>query len=55
MTPQEAIQALERLGEEHEEHREADDILLQTLRTAGLGDVADAYERLKERVTFYYS
>jgi hypothetical protein len=57
MTRTEAIEALDRLGDEdqHNDHITADDILLAVLRTAGMDDVAAAYERAKDRVSFYYS
>lgn len=34
-------------------HAEADQILLQFIRSIGHGEVSDAYDRLKEEVTFY--
>jgi hypothetical protein len=52
-----AIQRLEDLSciDPAHSHLIADQILLETLRLEGLGDVADAYERAEERVGFWYS
>jgi hypothetical protein len=55
MTNLEAIHQLDKLGQEHEDHKTADDILIEVMRSHNLADVADAYARLQERVTFYYS
>ena len=36
-------------------HGEADDILLNELRRAGIEDVADAYDRAQSGVGFWYA
>ena len=42
-------------GDSEQLHFEADGILLAALREAGRGDVADAWERAKTRIGFWYA
>lgn len=52
-----AIAALDALDSNDQEvsHSAADTILLEVLRDARLGAVADAWERARERITFWYA
>jgi hypothetical protein len=57
MTPDEAIKKLDALDAEDQEsaHVEAEEIVLRLLRHHGFADVADAFERAKDRVRFWYA
>lgn len=41
--------------DEENAHGEADRILCEVLRESGLNEVADAFERARDRVGFWYS
>ena len=49
-----ALDALTR-GDNAAEHAKADAILLQYLRTYGFNEIADAYERARSRLVFWYA
>lgn len=56
MTQQEAIEQLKSLeGDSENSHDEADEILLLVLRSHGLWNVAEEYERTRKRVGFWYA
>lgn len=56
MTPEQAIKALSNLPEDTEEaHSTADRILLEVLRSHGLGEVANAFELARDDVGFWYA
>ena len=52
-----AVAALDALDDIETEgaHVSADAVLLHIVRFAGYGEVADAYERARDRVCFWYS
>ena len=57
MTIDECVFALETLGDEDPEgaHVEADAILLDYLQTHRAGAVAEAYNKARERIGFWYA
>lgn len=57
MTIDECVFALETLcdGDPERAHGEADEILLNYLRTHRAGAVAEAYNKARERVGFWYA
>ena len=61
MEPDKCVEELDAMlsykdgGDPEQSHIEADQILLTALREAGRGDVADAWERVKKRIRFWYS
>lgn len=50
-----SLDALPEDGDQEISHGDADNILLQCLREAGLGEVADAWQRARDRVGFWYA
>ena len=54
----EAVQYLDALtadGDTESDHCDADDILVELLKSIGYAQVAEAYERARERVGFWYA
>jgi hypothetical protein len=57
MTHEDVLQALETMqaGDNEAVHYAADDLLLNFLRSEGYNDIAEAYERARDRVGFWYA
>ena len=57
MTKDEAVTMLKCLdeGDNERAHAEADEILLEFLRTNGYEEIADAFEDAADRITFWYA
>jgi len=57
MSPEEAIANLQQLddGDIEQAHEEADQILLDVLRSNGFAEVADAWDAAADRISFWYS
>lgn len=60
MTKDQAVSTLNAIGfpassDEEADHQNADDILVKFLRANGHKDVADAWERARDRVGFWYA
>ena len=53
----EAVEQLDALdgADPESSHFKADEVLCQTLRELGAGEVADAFERAADRVGFWYA
>ena len=56
MTPKEAVKALDSLAGDHEmeDHMRADQILIELLRSLGQDQVAETWERTRDRVGLWY-
>jgi hypothetical protein len=56
MTPEEAVKALDNLAGDHEmeDHMHADQILIDLLRFLGQEQVAETWERTRDRIGFWY-
>ena len=58
MTPEQAIKRLKAMpahGDSESLHGEAEDILLDFLRSQGHSEVANAFEEARDRVGFWYA
>lgn len=58
MTSEEAIVELrshDTEGDPEIAHSDADEVLLEVLRSNGFGEVADAYEQTRRRIGFWYA
>ena len=57
LSPEHIISELDALGKGDPEaaHGHAEGLLMAYLRSWGHGDIADAYERARDRVGFYYA
>jgi hypothetical protein len=56
MTPKEAVKALDSLAGDHEmeDHMRADQILIELLRSFGQDQVAETWERTRDRIGLWY-